>query len=110
MSEHPVSVNITGPSLSINRDTRETHLFVQVCVLICDHTTGGEYLPAFQCDPIPKHRVTIKHADGSETLVIIKNANSHDLSDEDFMIAIVTGDWDHWLMKQQGKPGKEARQ
>ena len=81
----PRSVNIAGKLFELDPHT-------------------GEYITTGNWDPVPKHRVTVEHADGSTTLVIIKNANDRELRDTEFVLAVVTGDWDRWLIKQQGEP------
>jgi hypothetical protein len=47
------------------------------------------------------HTVTIVHADGSESVVTIAGATHTELRDQDFVLAVVTGDWDRWLMKRR---------
>lgn len=59
-------------------------------------------------DPISKPVVvTVKHADGSSTEVRIEGAKYRDLRDPDFVIAVATGDWDGWLIKQHRVVTKE---
>ncbi|QHO73978.1 hypothetical protein ACH79_16410 [Bradyrhizobium sp. CCBAU 051011] len=53
-------------------------------------------------DLAPDHVVTVKHADGSETEITIRGAKEQDLGDPEFVIGVCTGDWDPWLIKQQG--------
>ncbi|MBR1241503.1 hypothetical protein JQ620_15340 [Bradyrhizobium sp. AUGA SZCCT0274] len=55
----------------------------------------GEYVESGNWDPIPKHVVTVKHVDGSESIV-------RELRDQDFILAIVSGDWEPFLTKQRG--------
>lgn len=61
--------------------------------------------PKSEWDVIAKpHTVTVVHADGSETEVTIVGATHTELRDQDFILAIATGDagdWDRWLAKRR---------
>jgi hypothetical protein len=47
------------------------------------------------------HTVTVVHVAGSKTEVTIVGATHTELRDEDFVLAVVTGDWDRWLAKRK---------
>ncbi len=47
------------------------------------------------------HEITVNGADGTSHIVTIFGATDKELCDDDFMMAVVTGDWDPWLLKQR---------
>jgi hypothetical protein len=46
------------------------------------------------------HDIVVKQADGTERIITVFGATDEELCDDDFMMALVTGDWDLWLLKQ----------
>lgn len=47
------------------------------------------------------HTVIMQHADGTTSEIVITGATYAELRDQDFILALVTGDWDDYLMKNR---------
>lgn len=72
------------------------------------YENGGNRSGYDEHDPISKPVVVaVQHADGGTSAVRIVGAKYRDLRDPDFVIAVATGDWDSWLIKQHRIVTKE---